>query len=296
MKMLDDDLGDIRARKWNSERFIVFQMVILQKSKEVKTSGAIRRQLTMRMDSWEAKKFEMLVQDTERTALAQLARVRGVETQEQRAKTFARLVLQGKLRSAVRWLTDREKGGVLLPDDVDEKTGESVIDVLQSKHPDAQVPDAAELEDYETVPNFVDLDITKEVVEKVARRLSGSAGPGGSDAQSLQQWLLRFGAASQRLRKAVCEIVDWMANDFPPWAAYRALKAGRLVAFNKCPDVQPVGIGESWNRLNAQCVMLISGGEAKDACGVEPLRAGLEAGIEGSLPAIRLLSALHASE
>ncbi len=296
VRILTEELSGIRARKWNSERFIVFQMVVLQKSKDVKTSGAIRRRLTTRMDSWEAGKFEMLVQDTERTALAQLARVRGVETQEQRANKFAKLVLQGKLRSAVRWLTGRKKGGVLLPDDVDEKTGESVIDVLRSKHPDARVPDASELEDYEVTPDFVDLDITEEVVEKVARRLSGSAGPGGSDAQSIQHWLLRFGQASQGLRKAVSEFTDWMANDQQPWAAYRALKAGRLVALEKCPGVRPVGIGESWNRLFAKCVMLLAGAEAKDACGIDQLCAGLEAGIEGGIHAMRLLWEMHAAE
>jgi hypothetical protein len=66
-------------------------------------------------------------------------------------------------------VSEREKGGVLLPDNVDEKTGERIIgDVIQSKHSDARVPDASELEDYKIRPDFVDLDITKEVVEKVA--------------------------------------------------------------------------------------------------------------------------------
>jgi hypothetical protein len=39
----------------------------------------------------------MLMQDTEQTALVQMARARGGETQEQRSKKFAKLVLQGKL-------------------------------------------------------------------------------------------------------------------------------------------------------------------------------------------------------
>jgi hypothetical protein len=57
-------------------------MVVLQKCKEVKTApGAIRRRLTMRMDSWEAEIFEMLVQDTEKTALAQLSRIQGSSRQ-----------------------------------------------------------------------------------------------------------------------------------------------------------------------------------------------------------------------
>ena len=59
---------------------------------------------------------------------------------EQRAKTFTSLVLQGKLRAAVRWVTDQEKEGVCQPRDLCTKTGEPVLGVLQAKHPDAQNP------------------------------------------------------------------------------------------------------------------------------------------------------------
>jgi hypothetical protein len=99
------ELEGIRRRKWNSECFIVFQMVVLQRSRDVKTTLAIRQRITKRLDSWEAKKFDMLVQDTEWSALAQLAQICGVETSEHRAKTLKRLVLQGKLRTAVGWVT-----------------------------------------------------------------------------------------------------------------------------------------------------------------------------------------------
>jgi hypothetical protein len=63
------------------------------------------------MDAWELKKYDMLVQDTHGTATAKLSKMQGEETEEQRGKTFSRLVLQGKLRSAVRHLTSREMGG-----------------------------------------------------------------------------------------------------------------------------------------------------------------------------------------
>ncbi len=296
VRMLAEEMSGIRSRKWNSERFIVFQMVILQRSKGVTKAGDIKKRLSNRMDSWEANKFDMLVQDTERTALGQLASRRGRDTPEQRAKIYNRLVLQGKLRTAVRWLTEREKGGVLLPGDTDEKTGENIFDVLKSKHPAATDPDPSEMEDYEILPDFVDLDVTEDTVEQVARRLSGSAGPGGSDAQALQHWLLRFGGASQELRRAVAGLVDWMSNGTPPWAAYRALKAGRLIALDKCPGVRPVGIGECWSRLRAKCVLLLAIEEAKEACGVDQLCTGLEAGIEGVVHAMRLLWQSHAAE
>ena len=226
VRILRKKLEGIKSRKWNSEKFLVYQMVILQRSKAVPGAGNIKRRLSKRMDAWEAGKFSMLVQDTERTALAQLAKAQGTSTPEQRAKVYARLVLQGKLQAAVRWITEREKGGILLPDEKDEKTGDTVLDVLQSKHPEAQIPDAKNFKAYETCPDLPDLDITEEVACTVARRLWGSAGPGGSDATAVQQWLLRFGEASSELRKASAEFTTWLANESPPWAAYRPLRSG----------------------------------------------------------------------
>ena len=179
---------------------------------------------------------------------------------------------------------------------MDSKTHEPVIDVLKSKHPDARVLDASVLEDYKTLPNLVELDITEETVEQVARRLLGSAGPGGTDSAAVQHWLLRFGGASQQLRKAVAELTDWISNSSPPWAAYRALRAGRLVAIDKCPGVRPVGIGESWMRLISKCVLHVAGGEAKESCGIDQLCVGLESGIEGGIHAMRLLWEQHSAE
>jgi hypothetical protein len=71
----------------------------------------------------------------------QLSKMQGQETEEQRGKTYTRLVHQGKLRNAVRYLTEREKGGVMLPNEIDSKTDDTVLEVLQSKHPDLRVPD-----------------------------------------------------------------------------------------------------------------------------------------------------------
>jgi hypothetical protein len=109
--LLATELAGIVQRKWNSERFLVFQSVILQKAKGVRGSGAIRARITNRLNSWEEGKFDMLVQDSERSALSQLSRLQGNVTREQREKTYARLVLQGKVRAAVRYVTEREKGG-----------------------------------------------------------------------------------------------------------------------------------------------------------------------------------------
>ena len=53
----------------------------------------------------------------------------------------------------------------------------------------------------------------------------------------------------------------------PPWAAYRAIMANRLIGLDKCPGVRPVGIGEIWRRLFAKTVLVVAGAEAKEECG-----------------------------
>eukprot|EP00978_Attheya_sp_CCMP212_P030173 scaffold109998_cov63-Attheya_sp.AAC.2 len=162
----------------------------------------------------------MLVQETAQEAIAMIPTSASTKTQEQREKIFENLMLQGKLRQAVRFVTEREKAGIMIPTDIDEKSGLPVIDALRSKHPPARIAEVEDLEKYGTLPEFVRVNITDETVEKVVRCLSGPAGPGGTDATSLQHWLLRFGSASLRLRHVlVADLVDWMSNESPPWAA-----------------------------------------------------------------------------
>jgi hypothetical protein len=65
--------------------------------------------------------------------------------------------------------------------------------------------------------------------------------------------------------------------------------AGRLVALDKEPGTRPVGIGETYRRLMAKCLLLAIGHQAATACGNYNLCAGLKAGIEGAVHAVREL-------
>ena len=85
----------------------------------------------------------MLVEDTLRSSTQYLTAIRPEETGENRAKTFHSLMLCGKLRMAVRLITERETGGVLLPEEHCRNRGEHVMEVLRTKHPDARPLSAA---------------------------------------------------------------------------------------------------------------------------------------------------------
>ena len=77
-----------------------------------------------------------------------------------------------------------------------------------------------------------------------------------------------------------------MANSSPPWAAYHALMACRLVAIDKRPGVHPMGIGETLRQALTKLVMRAAGDQAKTACGKLQLCAGLKAVIEGATHAV----------
>ena len=186
------------------------------------------------------------------------------------------------------------EGGVLLPEEKCTKTGERVMEVLRTKHPDARPPSVASLDAYpNNPPEMVSVVITDNVVAVVAGRLLGGVGPGGTDSVSLQHWLLRFGAASRELRLIVADFGEWLYNGWPPWSAYHAMMSGRLIALEKCPGIRLVGIGETWRRLLAKCLLRVTGQEAKAACGTEQLAGGVETGIEGAIQAMRLLWNQH---
>ena len=57
----------MRGRRWNSERFIVFQTVILQRDFHVTASHTIRRRIKKRLDAWDDGIHRMLVDQMLRT-------------------------------------------------------------------------------------------------------------------------------------------------------------------------------------------------------------------------------------
>ena len=176
----------------------------------------------------------MLVENTLRTCAEYLTVARREETAEHQPKKLHSLVLPGKLRTLVRWITERETGGVLQPRDRCTKTGDRVMQVLSSKHPEAQTPTVSSLDSYpDRPPELTPVDITDDTVTAVTGRLLGWAGSGGTDLVSLQHWLLSFGVASGELRLIVGDFTEWMGNGWSPWAAYRALMSGQLIALDK---------------------------------------------------------------
>ena len=292
IRKLTEIIRGVRERKWNSERIIVFPAVILYKAANITAAKDIRARIETRMRLWDEERYSALLEDMEMEV-----RLRGVaprdRSDDEKDRDYNARVLSGHLRSACRTLTDRGGGSVMAPTDTCTKSGRPVLEVLRSKHPPMREPQAigvrgGAFEEYEDgVPTTIPIRISSDTIEEVAVKLSGAAGPGGTDSETLKAWLLGFGQASGVLRGELAALTTWIANENPSWAAYRALMACRLVALDKQPGTRPVGIGEMCRRLMAKSVLATVGGRATSATGNYNLCVGLKAGIEGGVHVIR---------
>ena len=232
----------------------------------------------------EKKKHRMLTSSTILCAEALIKRRQGNAKPIERAKVFTSLVCRGKIRNAMR---QRDKGGLLMPDDIDEKSGEQASDVIRSKHPNTRDVKINNVPHCGTCPELINANASEENIETVAKRASGSARPLGVDSVSFSYWIFKFGWASSLLRKPIVEMVEWLANACPPWTTCRALTWCRLIGMKKCPGVRPIGIGEMLRRMLCKVLLLVAGKEATQACGTDHLCGGLEAGIEGTMHHVR---------
>jgi hypothetical protein len=222
------ELRMVRARLSNSERVMIFPVCILRREPGIVKAAAIRRRIMRRLELWDGGHIAELVQDVVSNAQQGFSGRNKDSSEDNIARRFNTMVHDGKIRAGVRMLTNRDGGGVLAPGDSDTKSGRPVLEVLREKHPDIRVPDLdrEDWHSFETYPecaNTIPVDCDTDIVQRVASRLRGGAGPSGVDALALKHWLLRHGQASHLLREELASWTEWLSNGSPPFAAYRAL-------------------------------------------------------------------------
>jgi hypothetical protein len=279
-----------------SESFICFPSLILQKDKSVRKTKDIRGLLRRRMQMWKNGHFNELLNEAEHCN-NKLPQSSGKMDRDQETKVFSNLILQGRLREAVRFITDRQGGGVMGPDDdAGKPAGKTVLEVLFSKHPEQRETSEEDFLECDELPALIDVDITSYHVMQAAKKLSGSSGISGFDSYQLQRLLLRYGKHSDDLRESFARATRKLANSTVEWEEVRALKAKRLIALDKLPGVRPIGIGEIADRCFEKVMSIVTGEDVMEACGSDQLCSGVKAGIEGAIHAISEKFRQHCDE
>ncbi|BES98429.1 Hypothetical protein NTJ_11244 [Nesidiocoris tenuis] len=170
----------------------------------VRQAKDIRLLLERRLQMWNDEQYEALLQEALMLDRKLAHRRQTSMNKEHVVQVFHRLMLRGKVREAVRWLTESGNSSVLAPYSR-TNSGKTVFEELREKHPDPITPDPSllRLPNGMDMPPLLPVQITGDHVEKVARKLHGGSGPNGSASEQWADFLLRHSRASQRLRDSI---------------------------------------------------------------------------------------------
>ena len=209
------------------------------------------------------------------------------------ARAFANLMKKGKVKDAMRLLSDDSKGDPLHLDLVvnADDSSETVRDVLHKFPPRRPVVEAALQVDepgQHTHPIIFE-SITGPLIRTTALHTSGSAGPSGMDAQGWRRMCTSFHDASQRLCEATAAVARRLCTTLVDPKALRGFTCSRLIALDKQPGVRPVGIGEVSRRIIGKAVLSVIKEDILRVAGVKQLCVGQQTGCEAAIHALRCI-------
>ena len=97
-------------------------------------------------------------------AEAQMSRKNSRLNEKKRTKVFSRMICRGEIRATIRYINERETGGILMPGDTDGKTGDLIKVILASRHPEIRDVDVNILPEFVSYPTLIDTIVTGEIV------------------------------------------------------------------------------------------------------------------------------------
>ena len=170
--MLNDKLIGVLDCKWNMERPLCFIVSMLQVTLDIKGTEKVRYRIIQYITKWKVGKYQILISSTVLCALANLRCKRRQISIKERVKVFSSLVCRSKVRAAIRYVCERDKGGVLMLGDKDTKSSSLVSEALLKKHPNRHDVSIKNLLVFESYLDFINVLVTEENAEAVAKRLS----------------------------------------------------------------------------------------------------------------------------
>lgn len=184
---------------------------------------------------------------------------------EELARSFSKLMMEGKVKKAMKLLSDNSSGGPL-------SLTEEVKTKLQEKHPVRKPPSFSAIlpsdpeSDVRHHPIIFD-QIDAQCICKTVLQMDGAAGPSGLDIAAWKRLCCSFGESSSDLCAAIVSVARRLCTDYVDPTCTLALVAGRLIALDKCPGIRPIGVGEALRRIIARSITAVLKDDIRKAAG-----------------------------
>src|SRR5437867_3772024 len=193
-------------------------------------------------------------------------------------------MMHGKVQAAICLIVDSNKGGVL-------PLNPEVRAALEQKHPPVEPPNPDMLLS-ECAIEFHPIrfaGITAASIRRSALLTNGAAGPSGADADQWRRMCISFNSVSDNLCASFAEVAKRLATEDVYPKDIEVFLANRLISLDKCPGIQPIGIGEIPRRIIGKAIIRHLRNDIQHASGPIQLYAGLEAGCEAAIHTVREL-------
>ena len=183
---------------------------------------------------------------------------------------FAKLAMKGNIKSAMRWLDDSSSDDPLALDDVCDKNGSTVRDYFYAKHPPGQ-PALQEnvtssTSDKKEPHPVIFNRLCSSLIKSVVMRTDGAVGPSWVDAAGWRRLCSCFKRACDDLCTSLAAVARKLCTCLVDPAGLSAFVAERLIALDKHPGVQPIGISKVCRRFIAKVVLRILQPDIQEAC------------------------------
>ena len=277
---------------------MVMPALLLQKPHFKSKAADHNAHLERRLQLWVEGKLEELLHEG-RTIQQEFKRNRQSKQRDndQTARLFAKLMMEGKVRAAMRLVTQSDGSGPLPLNDPaypdDPTNTQTVRDVLYEKHPPKQLPKISTI----IKPNTPSIEphpvifeaINGQLIRDTVLRMDGAAGPSGLDTAQWKRLCTSFKGASTDLCEALATTARRLCTCYVDPCGLSAFIACRLIALDKCPGVRPIGIGETARRIIGRAIARVLSKDIQEAAGPLQLCAGQLSGCESAVHAMREL-------
>ena len=262
---------------------MIMPALLLQKpSRKSKTKEHVAY-LDKRLKWWQDGHRDLLVREG---AAIQKKLAKFKVSADHSEKVFVKLMLQGKVCSAMRWIGSQST--TVLPADP------RVMDELERLHPQKSPASPSTIlhGPMQKIEAVIFDGIDGEMIERCAKRTQGSSGPSGLDADGWKRLLCskQFKSKTEELCGSIADLARKLCSTHINPEYTRAFSACRLVPISKPPDgVRPVGVGEVLRRIIGKALMQVMNPELVNATAPIQVCSGLPGGVEAAVHALRRL-------
>ena len=254
--------------------------LLLQKPGKRSTQRENINALSRRLELWKAGKFSELLSESK---AIQKKLSSASSNGESARKGFARLMMTGRVNSAMRLLSTSQSAPL-------EVTPE-LIEKLQSKHPAAAPLSRNHLVSTLPAPKFENAtfdSIDGVAIKRAAKSTRGGCGPSGMSSELWSRMLCSkaFTKEGDDLSFSLARLTRRLCTELVDPTTISSLLACRLIGLNKNPGVRPIGIGEVLRRIIGRTVTQHLRSEIIQSAGPLQLAAGQEGGCEAAIHAM----------